>query len=860
MYANKNNLRSELTANIWVLDTTISITAWEWTLWEADTVACLEHYESDICTKREMVKITAINTDTLTVTRWFATCVMNDNTKAQGNTSQTFSTGDFLSVYLSKELWESITTWITTNQTDYTTMVARINAPRTCINDCCQSWKDTIDCAYYDKYCWNAWFGTGADGDCVITEDAFLCADCEYNFNNLTICPDVLVRFEWNGVPTINVWKDFKNCGTIDLRAWYIPDCCQTDCWLEQWCTICNQSSDLWLNCGGTGWTGGSYSWCTWCTWCTWCPWSWTTWWYGGDGWDGKNGWIGCPWCAPDWCNWWTGWKWWSNPSSYSGWWWGWWWWWAWRFWNGGDGWNGGTWDNSSHAHWKWWNGWNSWLYWTGWTGWKWWSTWNNGAWNGWNWYYWWTGGEWWECWRAWDWWCGVVKWWTGGEAYGIRTAWNWWNAITNVYWFHLNARNIYNNCVNAHWWDWWDGWQAECWTSWSGWNGANGWQMIVLYENMCEEWCFDVSAGCGWEPWHLTRPQCWTYWSAWSAWSAGWLVLKSSRSPYIQNLDLQNDSDNEAILISWKDPRVLSWNKTVIRYSTTDYPANLTDWTLAVEETTRNQYESTPYSLTGVLDETTYYFTAFALDSDNSVIDTETWSVTTEFGWKPWVNTLIYLPLNWDADNQWTYSSWDWTLPGSTYYSWEYINWVSGTQYRKSTAPSGDNWGVVIHWNYNSSALWSWDRTVSIWLKFVTWYDDNQPVNPVILWPSGWWNGKWFWLWCKYWSSTHLWILRYVDDPYTENFTYQTGWHNYVMTYSNTNKAKMYVDWQQVILDHNASSSFNTTSTDYYIGTLRTVTNYELGYSNFIIESTEWTASDVLDYYNATKWRYWIS
>jgi hypothetical protein len=42
----------------------------------------------------------------------------------------------------------------------------------------------------------------------------------------------------------------------------------------------------------------------------------------------------------------------------------------------------------------------------------------------------------------------------------------------------------------------------------------------------------------------------------------------------------------------------------------------------LAVEETTKNQYSSTPFSLSGVLDETTYYFTAFALDGDNTVID----------------------------------------------------------------------------------------------------------------------------------------------------------------------------------------------------------------------------------------------
>jgi hypothetical protein len=38
-------------------------------LWENNMVACLEHYENDICTKREVIKITAKNNDTFTITR-----------------------------------------------------------------------------------------------------------------------------------------------------------------------------------------------------------------------------------------------------------------------------------------------------------------------------------------------------------------------------------------------------------------------------------------------------------------------------------------------------------------------------------------------------------------------------------------------------------------------------------------------------------------------------------------------------------------------------------------------------------------------------------------------------------------------
>ena len=58
----------------------------------------------------------------------------------------------------------------------------------------------------------------------------------------------------------------------------------------------------------------------------------------------------------------------------------------------------------------------------------------------------------------------------------------------------------------------------------------------------------------------------------------------------------------------------------------------SITDGTLAVEETTKNQYSSTPFSLSGVLDETTYYITAFAVDSNNVVISSQQATIKTDF------------------------------------------------------------------------------------------------------------------------------------------------------------------------------------------------------------------------------------
>lgn len=501
MLSNKNNLRSELTANVGVLATSISITAWEWVLWENNMVACLEHYENDICTKREVIKITAKNNDTFTITRWFADCIMNDQTKQQGHGSQEFVVGDYLSLYLSKEIWESLTVWITTNETNIQTMVARINAPKSCINDNCQDWKNAIDTAYVTKFGGVAGFGTGADGDVVISQDTFLDAGCEYNFNNLTILEWVTVRFQGVGTPTINVWNNFKNFGTIDMRAPYLQarTDSQTDHWLHNWTSVANQSDSLtWI--ASEWWLYKGWAW-----------WWWTSAWSDASDGHGGNGWSGAPY---DGINGWAGW---TSGSYWTG---G---WWAFGMWTGWAGWTGAC---------GWWNGWN-WFY-----GWRWWdvtmrSRFDGGWWAGWKWVI-----------RWWD-----AGWWTGWCDY--NTLWNGGDAITNVYWLHLNARNIWNNLVDASGWDGGNGgiyyWSGTSWwyapSGWNGGNGANGWQILVSYDTMHEQWCFDVSGWKGWigaKMWFSSE----TYWRYeqpnGTDWTAGWVVFRNLNNPYIQNFNLE--------------------------------------------------------------------------------------------------------------------------------------------------------------------------------------------------------------------------------------------------------------------------------------------------------------------------------
>ena len=770
MYSNANNLKSEIVWSVSANDSTVSITPGEWVLRANNTVACLEHYENEICTKREVIKITSISDNTLTITRSFAVCIMNDKTKEKGDTAFSFDEWDFLSMYLSKELRESLTDWVGENQTAYETMLENLAVPRTCINNCLTTRQSAIDTAYRTKFWWLAWFWNGSDWDCVISEDTFLDAWREYNFRNLTICPDVLVRFEWAGVPTINVRDTFRNCWIIELKAPYVPDCSILENRCITWKSVNNICTDWWPCCGGKGWArqsscGGSSG-------CDWCPWTETSWWYG---WDA----YWSTWCAPDWLN---GWMWanWCYQLRWS--WWGWGWWWGWRYWNWWRWWNGGKSYCPSGAS-KWWDGWNSWLYGTGWTGWTGWSICEDSWWGpGWNWWSGYYGWEWW-IWRAdvwwkssWDWWCWVIEWWKGWDAWCNKQScgWNWWNAITNVYWFHLNARCIYNYCVNSRGGKgWvggnWDGSNCDTWYAkwWKWWNGANGGQMIINYCCMFEEWCFDVRGGEGWLWWRTYACESWYECKkhravSWCVGADGWKVLHSSANVNVRNIVVYAFWDNTKLSREDVSAAPSTWVerwKTVVVYSTETYPETPSDWTLVVENTIRNQYKDTPYTLT--LAKGTYYFSFFVYDAEDNLTST--------------AQQTLHIIWNVQYAIVWGGAGWGWGVNGGTFYwcgwgwgwGWEVLYWTTTIWWKFCTIIG--QWWCWWCWELQENWCNWWDTY--FWKEIAHWWGWGWAYCCVWL---DWWNG---WGWgsdCVWWATTWTWYTWWNGD---RRWAWGWGW-----------------------------------------------------------------------------------
>lgn len=87
--------------------------------------------------------------------------------------------------------------------------------------------------------------------------------------------------------------------------------------------------------------------------------------------------------------------------------------------------------------------------------------------------------------------------------------------------------------------------------------------------------------------------------------------------------------SGNTKLTITWTDPGDLvvsddqvlaTWAGTKLIMKTGSYPTSITDGTLLVDNTTLNKYQSTGYTVTGLTNDTTYYFTLFPYATNGAV------------------------------------------------------------------------------------------------------------------------------------------------------------------------------------------------------------------------------------------------
>ena len=301
-----------------------------------------------------------------------------------------------------------------------------------------------------------------------------------------------------------------------------------------------------------------------------------------------------------------------------------------------------------------------------------------------------------------------------------------------------------------------------------------------------------------------------------------------------IKNLTLTNDDANEVVNVKRSDVFWSNRKKTVVRYKTWSYPTSITDWTLAVEELVQNQYASSWYNVSWLEDWTTYYFSAFAVAQDDTIIVVQTNSIQTDFWRKPWVNTLAYWNFDDRSASQITDATWNWrnltwTIPTYSQLSWTDYFWnFSWSGVAQISRWVSDNFTLVLYMQIrqNRQQYFLMEQSSSNQFSLIYWYKSWQieiyrewwrftitssaPLNTRIM----------IWI-TKSWSTVKAYYNWQFQTQWSTNFSWAS---KFFMWWSN--------QWDNMI---------------WYL-------------NNVILEQWIRSDSDFASYRNKTKWKYWLT
>ena len=203
---------------------------------------------------------------------------------------------------------------------------------------------------------------------------------------------------------------------------------------------------------------------------------------------------------------------------------------------------------------------------------------------------------------------------------------------------------------------------------------------------------------------------------------------------------------------------------------------------------------------------------------------------------WQPWANTVCYFPLESDfvdvTSNQYTL----------TWYNWAVIWNLNGVNCLDLTS-SGSYLEGTVSW----LPQWANVRTN----MFRVYWTSTWSKPPYQYWQS------WLYKWDVIYTNNPISWSNYWWTIWTVSATTWT-WYHVAVTIDGSTSQSVYINWQ---LANSGTEIVNTTWDTLYLWRCIWDYTYLWGYlGDFIVEDRVWTAQEVEDYYNLTKWKYWIS
>lgn len=208
------------------------------------------------------------------------------------------------------------------------------------------------------------------------------------------------------------------------------------------------------------------------------------------------------------------------------------------------------------------------------------------------------------------------------------------------------------------------------------------------------------------------------------------------------------------------------------------------------------------------------------------------------QWGRQPWANTYMYRPLVSNANDE-SWNSRNGTLYGTlTWNDWAVFAW---------------SWQISSPINTMPSAF-----TISCWVE------KGQTASEQTLFAKWWSNYNHQRFWMYYDNSRTLYVYRvtgYDSGGWVSvgNLGYWT-WKNIIYTKDSSWNSVVYVDW--VATNSFANSWWDNVTTTYLWiwWWTSSQSNFYWTIKDFIVEDKVRTAQEISDYYNQTKWDYWIS
>lgn len=244
----------------------------------------------------------------------------------------------------------------------------------------------------------------------------------------------------------------------------------------------------------------------------------------------------------------------------------------------------------------------------------------------------------------------------------------------------------------------------------------------------------------------------------------------------------------------------------------------------------------------------TEWDFNNLTPDSNTAYLLTAGWP--TPWWWQPWPNTIAYFPLDTDLLDH-SGNSFSATIRGnvSIWTAW----WIS----------AGYFWDI---WELS----WAVTITGSVTVLGYAYKTGNPNYDNASMFGFAWWWSM-GWPVCQalYWNTN--WPANISNKPWVALFDWDTQanqtavsmnnneWTHFAATLDwSTKEVKLYTNW---VLSSQYTSSATTLPNYLWMSRNDWLDRSWIGYfSNVIFESKCWTATEISDYFNQTKWDYWIS